>query len=501
MKKLFEKCKQYFFEHKIDITIFLISVIFSFLAFYFNTIKFQNDDQFTIYRYIENIAGGVGFVFNAGEHVLGSTTPLFTLLGALAKYIFAGVETRTLVACINIILISLSAVCFFRFSRLFISRNFSYIGVSIFILSLSKTISAGMESPLFILCILLFLMYSFTDRYSKSTIFLAGALLTRPDALLVCILAFLFWVYKKGFYKAVQYTLIVVCMVLPWIIFATLYFGSPIPQSLLTKSHVSDIVYQSKTQALKVQLANMSRVYWGKIIDPEHIPAQIVFNLLPFLIFIGLAFLRFWKKYWLFFSIPIIYFISFSFSNPVMYPWYISQIEPFWILFSLAGVFVGYEYLVQKFPKHAKIFFIVCALVLLAGPVYGYVKSVLPQGEGSKMALYKFALYVQEHKKPGDIVGLSNIGIVSYTLMDTYIHDFIGLTRSDTLQYYPIKDECLVKNQYVIPPQMIKDVMPDWIIAGQAEWVPCFVESTWFLSHYKPVYTPDSTGYVWQKIK
>lgn len=111
------------------------------------------------------------------------------------------------------------------------------------------------------------------------------------------------------------------------------------------------------------------------------------------------------------------------------------------------------------------------------------------------------ALYVKEHKQSGDVVGLSNIGIVSYTLLDTYIYDFIGLTRKDTLQYYPIKDECLVKNQYVIPPQMIRDVQPDWIIAGEAEWVPCFVQGEWFLSRYKAVYNAGTTAHVWQKIK
>ena len=41
---------------------------------------FQADDAFITYRYAENLAGGLGFVYNAGERVYGTTTPLLTLV-------------------------------------------------------------------------------------------------------------------------------------------------------------------------------------------------------------------------------------------------------------------------------------------------------------------------------------------------------------------------------------------------------------------------------------
>ncbi|HET9481188.1 MAG TPA: hypothetical protein VFP98_05475, partial [Candidatus Polarisedimenticolia bacterium] len=46
------------------------------------------EDALITFRYAANLAEGLGFVYNAGERVLGTTTPLFTLLlggiGALA---------------------------------------------------------------------------------------------------------------------------------------------------------------------------------------------------------------------------------------------------------------------------------------------------------------------------------------------------------------------------------------------------------------------------------
>lgn len=493
--------KNFFITYKIEISIFVLALCISFSAFYFDSIRFQNDDQFTIYRYIENLASGKGFVFNEGERVLGSTTPLFTLLGALLKIVFSQVSTQLLIALLNTILIASSAVMFFRLSALFISGSFRYVAVGVYILNLAKTASTGMESPLFIVATLSFLYASFTQRNVIGALWLGVALLTRPDALLIAVLAFVFWVTRNGYRSAIQYTAIVVAIVLPWIIFATVYFNSPVPQSLRTKSHAEDIVYQPRIQAMKVQLAHMSRIYWGKVVEVDNIPIQTLLNLLPFLFFVSIACRRFGRSYWLLFAVPIFYFISFSYSNPVMYPWYISQLEPFWILVSIMGIFVCYEYLARKVPQYRKIILGLVSVVVLCGPIIGYAHTVLPRGEGSKIALYRMALYVKEHKQPGDTVGLSNIGIVSHTLMDTYIYDFVGLTRGDTLQYYPITDECLVKNQYVIPPQMVMDMQPDWIIAGEAEWVPCFVSGEWFLSHYKPAYTTGVSAHVWQKIK
>ena len=38
------------------------------------------DDAFITYRYARNILAGNGFVYNPGEHVLGTTTPFYTIL-------------------------------------------------------------------------------------------------------------------------------------------------------------------------------------------------------------------------------------------------------------------------------------------------------------------------------------------------------------------------------------------------------------------------------------
>ena len=43
------------------------------------------DDAFITFRYAKNIASGEGFIYNPGEWVLGTSTPLYTLVLAAAS--------------------------------------------------------------------------------------------------------------------------------------------------------------------------------------------------------------------------------------------------------------------------------------------------------------------------------------------------------------------------------------------------------------------------------
>jgi len=46
------------------------------------------EDALITYRYAQNLAEGNGFVFNIGERVLGTTTPLWALLLGFAGWLF-----------------------------------------------------------------------------------------------------------------------------------------------------------------------------------------------------------------------------------------------------------------------------------------------------------------------------------------------------------------------------------------------------------------------------
>jgi|GEM_PF-906416 len=494
------KIKYFWSKYSFEITSIAFTFIVAYMTHYFNSVLFVNDDQFTLYRYIANIAEGNGFVFNIGERVLGSTTPLFTLIAALIKFIFSSISVPSIVAYLNIIFLSVSALFFYRLSSLFLSKRFSLAATIIFALNLSWTVPTGMETPLFILLVLIFLNCLFSEKYYWSSIFLSLAILTRPDAGLIAVLALIFWWQKVGILKTIKLLAVSVLVALPWLVFATAYFGSFIPQSLITKLHIGDIVNQSPLQAFKVQLSHLSRIYWGKIIDPNNLPIQVLVNLIPFfvLVYFGVK-KKLNKDTWIIFAIPVLYFISYSISNPVMFAWYLHQTELFWILIS----FIGISFIFEKIKvsgSQKKYIAVIFFAVLFIGPTYSWAKKMIDPSEGSKVPLYKIGMYIKEHMEPGDKIGLSNIGIVSF-ITHAYVIDFIGLTRAESVGFYPIKDPCLDKNnQYVISPNLVMDTKPDWVVAGEKEWVKCFVEGKWFTSNYSPVYSIN-TAKVWKLNK
>lgn len=475
-----------------QIMVFAFSLIVSTLLFFCSALRFPNDDQFILYRYIDNIAQGNGFVFNIAEKVLGSTTPLFTLIAASLKVMFFGVPTPTLVAALNIVLLAGSAVFFFRTARHFLSENFALAAVLVFILNLSRTIPEGMETPLFLLTVFIFLDSLFRKRYYTSSVFLALTVLTRPDAGLIAVLTGFFWWQKEGIVKALKLTAVSIVVALPWLLFAWSYFGTIVPQSLATKTHSKDIYYQSNMQATKVQFAHLSRILWGKLYDPDNLKLQSLFNLLPLLVLAGLgAWRKLNKDWWIIFAIPVVYFVSFSISNPIVFPWYLSQMEPFWILMA----FIGLAWLMSKIKN--KIAVVIIMSLVILGPFVGWAKAVTTTDQGSKVGYFQIGNYIRDHQLPGDTVGIADIGIVSY-VTGARIIDFIGLTNTYAVTYYPVADDCTDPNAfYTVPTDLITDTLPTWLVANPQQLTSCFRTSEWLYKTYERRYV-NSTATVWK---
>lgn len=56
------------------------------LLTFFSYLKFRQDDAYIFYTYARNIADGHGYVFNIGEKVNATTSPLYTLLLAFLYF-------------------------------------------------------------------------------------------------------------------------------------------------------------------------------------------------------------------------------------------------------------------------------------------------------------------------------------------------------------------------------------------------------------------------------
>lgn len=193
------------------------------------------EDAYITLVYAMRLGAGQGFVFNPGEHVLGTTTPLYTLL--LAGLAWLGVDPAASAVSLGVISDAAAMVVLGLIAARFL-QPMSVFFILLTYALLSPTVAyavSGMETPFYMLLIL-----SSVLAYARGKIRLAGALcalvvLTRPDGAILAgvILFHALYSRRAGVVSAVAVFAIVIA---PWTLFAWAYFGSPIPQSVMTKS-------------------------------------------------------------------------------------------------------------------------------------------------------------------------------------------------------------------------------------------------------------------------
>lgn len=195
------------------------------------------EDALITWRYAANLASGLGFVFNPGEPVLGTTTPLLTLLLSAAGTIF-GVQAIPAAAAVLMIAAMLAAGLMTRQALLALGRPAWAADLSMaLVLFHPETLwsaTGGMETPL-----VLFLMAASLAAAACGRLRLAGLaagllVLARADGAIwaACILAICALEGWRSFLRAASMAALVAA---PWLLFATFQFGSPIPHTILAK--------------------------------------------------------------------------------------------------------------------------------------------------------------------------------------------------------------------------------------------------------------------------
>ena len=126
------------------------------------------DDAFITFRYAQNLISGAGFVYNAGEHVLGTTTPLYTILLSLVSLPFGGAAAPfpTLALVLNAFF---DAVCCWLLVRLASRLGYpiaGWISAAIWAVApMSVTFAiGGMETSLFVCLILATFYFYYSQR-------------------------------------------------------------------------------------------------------------------------------------------------------------------------------------------------------------------------------------------------------------------------------------------------------------------------------------------------
>jgi len=195
-------------------------------------VDYAYDDAYITYRYARNLIHGEGFVYNVGQHHLGTTTPLYTLLlaglGLLAPIPLASgcLSVASVVAGIALVEVigrSAGVRCAGSAAALFLIANPSLYQIF------------GGET-LFLHFLLLPFGYSLHRRGDEiaAAVVFALAILTRMDAALFAVILYGEWAMRRRRLPW-AHALAIAATLAPWLGYATWSFGQPLPATLGVK--------------------------------------------------------------------------------------------------------------------------------------------------------------------------------------------------------------------------------------------------------------------------
>jgi arabinofuranosyltransferase len=433
------------------------------------------DDAFITFRYAQNMLSGHGLVYNPGEAVLGTTTPVYALLmtglGLLAGGPHAPFPAIAVIA--NALSDSLTCWLLVKLGETLGHRRAGLSAAIVWAIAPWSVTFAigGMETSLFVLLIVSTFYLHSTNRPIWAALTASFCLLTRPDALLFIIPLVIerlrqIAIHRHGVLRSPRATLIEIsAFCLPaasWAVIGFMIYGNPIPNSILAKV----AAYRLPSDAALTRLLQ----HYGTPFLGQEILGNWWIGA-GFLIFLTLYLsgavgsLRKTPRAWPLFVFPWVYFIVFAIANPLIFRWYLTPPLPIYFL----GIFIGIERIGEHW-KHPVLLIIATSLALTS-TMFGWTlhPDHGPENPAPKMAYIELELLYQkaarnlkERIEPDQILAAGDIGALGY-YTGAHMLDTIGLITPQSLSFYPIPSSEYVIN-YAIPADLILETEPDYFV-------------------------------------
>jgi hypothetical protein len=453
------------------------------------------DDAYITFRYARNLVGGEGLVYNPGEAVLGTTSPLYALTLTAFSFLSGGTQAPfpAIAWLLNALADGLTCMLIIRLASRLGHRNAGLAAAVVWAIAPWSVTFAigGMETSLLI-ALMTATLYMFVSSRPIGAALCAGlCVLARPDALLLVAPLALERIRQslpEGRFNHKREPLRlweVVAFASPlliWTIFAQTTYGSPFPHSITAKV----AAYELPSEAGLVRLLQH---YATPFVAHETLGLWWIglgLLLFPILHVSGsIEMIRRRVRTWPLFLYPWIYFAVFALANPLIFRWYLVPPLPMYFL----GIFMGIERLARaaRKPIITSVVAVIAALLSLNAwtlrPDHGPTRPAPEMAYIQLELLYERAASIlQSELDQNQVIALGDIGTVGY-LTDARILDTVGLISPDATAYYPLPETAYAIN-YAIPTQLIIDLEPDYLILLEAYGRNTLLRDPDFLNTY-----------------
>ena len=390
------------------------------------------DDPFITYRYAENLHNGLGFVYNPGEHILSTTTPLFAMLLALLGDVWPD-QLPQLANLIGAFSVALGGLLLFELGQTWETPFVAWSGLLLYPTFPLLLSTLGSETPLF-LALVLSAFFLYARQHLGPAIFvLALSILTRSDGVLLAAIlgSHFLWVNRSqlrlsAFWRSQPWGWITAALglLLIWHGFAWIYFGAPLPVTLAAKQAQGRMSISQHFGPGLLTIAGWyarSWQYWVELL----------------LAVAGLGFAIAKKRSWLLIlGWTGLYFLAYSLLGVTRYFWYYAPLVPGWVIAVGLGIA-----LVDWLPSWGRLHAFPigdrirrAGFILIVGALFvaqGCNLYRMSQQNDPRYRIYRAVGEWLNQNTPADAsVGALEVGLIGYFAQRPMV-DFAGLIQPE----------------------------------------------------------------------
>lgn len=454
------------------------------------------DDAYITFRYAQNLLEGHGMVYNPGEAVLGTTTPVYTLLLASSSVLTgrAGAALPQTAVIVNALADGLNCALLVLLGRRLswgLAGIFASLAWAIAPWSVTFAIG-GMETSVFVACMLATFYFHSKEQPARAALLGALSLLTRPDALLF-LLPLVVERLRRSMpagrwnpsplpirWREVLTGLLPLAL---WGAFGWASYGSPLPHTLAAKA----VAYNLPPDAALVRLLqHFGTPFMEQLaLGPRWLLVGLLLYLALYLLG-SMAVIRRTFTQWPMFVYPAAFFVAYAIANPLLFRWYLAPPLPVFIL----GIFIGVERLTRDLrrPRLAYAFAVPALLLMLNGwtlhPDHGPARPAPRMAYTALEDLYQqVAAQLKPRIADGEVLAAGDIGALGF-FTSARMLDTVGLITPAASGYYPLPPEAYVIN-YAIPSALILEQRPTWLVILEVYGRNTLLKEPDFLAAYE----------------
>jgi len=449
------------------------------------------DDAFITFRYAENLAAGHGLVFNPGQAVLGTSSPLMAILLGLLKLVGADVP----LAARGIGLISVIAVVLL--CQRLAARPLGTIGAAAVAMCLALhpglafTANSGMETGLSMIAVYGTLLLTLRGHYLSAGFTGGAAFLLRPDGALVALIAIGVALFRAP-RRAWQPALAAAVVATPWLAYAIVTYGGIVPHSVQAKQLIHP------DTPLHILVSNLGHLGYG-----------LAMKALSAFALVGLVFAVLRRSELLLIALwMLLYLAGLSASRiAANFPWYIAPLLPGLTLlagYGIAGLANLFLTRVFKPANAARLERIRGAsFVLLIVIALSFRDGVLRRFEhegpyGPRVEAYlRIGELLRERCAPRNVVLVGEVGALAYALPEQVILDSSGINSPAVYRARKAdRDGSLAASIADPPPEGTRA----WVLEIVEEFKPRYIATHALFLHGRSIVTNPTVKATYHRL-